>query len=284
MNGFTNEDGTFKVYDVKNQRFIKRGKEFHPNSYFYEKNGNRLVTDDGFDDSMEQRYGKIENDVSLIFNTINQSNSEEKYNINDDDIVKLQFFVSVMYWRIPSNYREIENIIKQKPLKDLGLVLKSTKENNVFSPLEVENEIKKNPNLMKMMKYWFPHISFPEIFKCESKLHIREFPKGLPSICGDNPIICQNPNTFRVYTSDYIFPINNTKIFLRGDNIQSELSTVKIELDTLIYKQSFKYVSCTDERYIEELENFYSKHFDNLNQLRDLIFYRFFRSSSIGFL
>ena len=170
LNGFTNEDGTFKVYDVKNQRFIRRGKEFRPVSYFYEKNGNLLVTDDGFDDSMEQRYGKIENDVSLIFNTINQSNSEEKYNINEDDIVKLQFFVSVMYWRIPSNYQEIENIIKQKPLKDLGLILKSTKEKNVFSPLEVEKEIKKNPNLMKMMKYWFPHISFPEIFKCDTKL------------------------------------------------------------------------------------------------------------------
>lgn len=284
LNGFTNGDGTFKVYDIKNQKFIKNGKEFHPNSYFFEKNGNLLVNDDGLDDMMEKRYGKIDNETSIIFNKINNSTSETDYDMTDDDIVKLQYFVSVMYWRIPSHYQKIESIIDQKKLKNLGLVLKNSND-EIVEPLEgFEKWMKKNPNFKKMMKYWFPLISFPEIFDCETKLHIWNSPKGLPSICGDNPIICQNPDSFNVYRDDYIFPVNNTKLFMRGNNLQSILSSVRVEVDTLIYKQSLKYVGCTDERYIELLENFYLKHYSNLNQLRDSIFFRFFNNTPLGFL
>ena len=127
------------------------------------------------------------------------------------------------------------------------------------------------------MKYWFPNISFPEIFNCKTKLHIREFVKGLPSICSDYPIINRNPDTFRVYVDDFILPINNTKIFLRGDNIQPINSLIKFEIDILLLKQSINYVSCTNERYINDLENLYAKHFNNLQELRDSIFNKFFK-------
>lgn len=45
LKGFTNENGTFKIYDVTQGKFLKDGKEFSPASYFFEKNANTIQSD-----------------------------------------------------------------------------------------------------------------------------------------------------------------------------------------------------------------------------------------------
>ena len=176
-----------------------------------------------------------------------------------------------MYWRIPSNYDEIKYLIDRKKLKELGLIIKN-KEGGTVEDSQVEKRLKTDINFFKAMKLWFPSISYPEIFDCSTPLHIMDFPEGLPSICSDNPIICRNPDTFRVYTDDFIFPLNSTKIFIRGQKLIDFMSTVKIEIDLLILKQARKYVSCTDERYIDELNKLYVQKYKNLDNLRQSIF------------
>ena len=105
LDGFTT-NGKFKIYDVRNKRFIQNGKDFSPKSYFYEMNGNLLVNDKEADDTLEYKFGKIDDEIAKIFKRINISTSEESFNLSDDDIVKLQYFVSVMYWRNPQNQKE----------------------------------------------------------------------------------------------------------------------------------------------------------------------------------
>ena len=43
-------------------------------------------------------------------------------------------------------------------------------------------------------------------------------------------------------------------------------------VDTIVYKQAVKYVSCTDERYIDILENNFEKYNISIEELKTEIF------------
>lgn len=274
LKGFTSKNGTFKIFDVNKGKFIKDGKEFFPESYFFEIDDNSLVIDNEKDDFIELIYKKFDRTASEILNKIITSNSSERYNINDNDIAMLEYFVGMMYWRIPANMKSLRNLIESKRFKNFGL--KIQKGNLDLDDVDFENELKKNPNFIKFIKYLYPTFSYYETFECNTPLHIRSINEGGPLICSDNPIICRNPETFNIYTDDFIFPLNGTRLFIRGGSLreysENEFSgIVKIEMDMLIYKQAIKYVSCTNKDYLFELERLYKKHYGNLAILRESV-------------
>jgi hypothetical protein len=275
LNGFTSNNGKFKIYDVEKNKFVQNGEEFSPKSYFYEKDANTLISSSDRDDQLEKKYSQIDDRIAKIFYKINESTVDEKFNLNADDIAHLQHFVSVMYWRMPANYDELKNIIQREELRELGLILKKTGE-ALISEEEMEMKIKEGENFFKMMKFWFPNISYPELFDCKTPLHIIPFIEGFPSICSDNPVISRDPEKFQVYKDDFILPINSTKVFMRGEKLKKFDNVVKIMIDTLVYKQAKRYVCCTDESYIHHLDRLYEKNFNNLNMLRKMIFEQIF--------
>ncbi len=276
LDGFTSSNGMFKIYDVKAKKFKKNGKEFSPRTQFFEKNGNSWISEDLIDDTQETKYSKIDNRVAEVFQRIHKSNAQDKFNIDNDDIALLQYFVGVMYWRTPINYSEIKDIIQKKELKELGLVLKKIDDSSPYDIKEFEERIKNDSNFFKMMKFWFPNISFHEIFNCSTPLHIIPFFKTFPSVCSDNPVISKEPKRFRVYNDDFIFPLSDTTVFLRGEKVKKLNGVTKMLIDTLQYKQALEIVSCTDEKYLEQLDSFYDKNFSDLKELRELIFKQVF--------
>ncbi len=271
LNGFTSINGHFKIYDVQKNDFLKNGKDFYPESFFFEKDGNSMITEDGKVDSIENSFKVMDSKTAEVFNRINNSTSKEKYNIDENDIALLQYFIGIMYWRIPSNFDEIKNIVERKRFREIGLKIVN-QQGEIIDDSEFETRLKSDDNFFKAMKFHFPSISYPEIFNCNTHLHIISTSQGFPSICSDNPIICRNPETFRVYSDDFIFPLTSTKLFIRGENLIDFMNTVKIEIDLLTFKQAKKYVSCTDEKYLVELEKMYQKSSKNLNDLRFSIF------------
>jgi len=274
LQGFASPNGTFKIYDVEKGYYLKNGKEFFPEAFFFEKNANTVSKDKEVSDFIEEAFKSMDNKVAELFNRINSSDSSaaNKFKINDSDIAMLQYFVGMMYWRIPNNYDEIKDIINKKRLRELGLIIRKKDDNSIVEDSPIETQLKKDVNLFKFMKLWFPMVSYPEIFDCTTPLHLIPLPPGLPAVCGDNPIICTNPNTFRVYSDDYIFPLNSTKLFIRGNEVIDFMSSVKVEIDLLIFKQAKKYVSCTDEKYLEMLDNMYERSYRNMDDLRHSIF------------
>ncbi|MBN2613502.1 MAG: DUF4238 domain-containing protein [Bacteroidales bacterium] len=140
LKGFTSNDGLLKIYDIQLGKFIKGGKEFSPESYFFEKDGNSFIIDDNKYDFIEDTYKKIDNNIAEIFNRINNSSANENYQLNSKDIALLEYFVGIMYWRIPTNYNEIKNIIDRKRIKELGLVLKD-KNDELIDDVELENKL-----------------------------------------------------------------------------------------------------------------------------------------------
>lgn len=273
LNGFTSPEGKFKIFDVQKNRFIKNGKDFSPEAYFFEKDGNTMEFNGDETDFLEASYARTDNRIAEIFNRINASTAEDKYNVTDHDLATLQHFIGVMYWRIPVNFDEVKDIVNRKKLKALGLVLKNKVTDEIIDDPLFEEKLKSNPNLFKFMKSHFADISYPELFDCKAPLHILPFPPGLPSICSDNPIVCKNPKTFRVYTDDLIFPINSTKLFVRGTWSKDFYSSIKVAIDLLIFKQAKQYVSCTDERYIDQLHNMFEQKYKSLDSVRAHIFH-----------
>ena len=271
LNGFTNRKGSFKIFDIQKNRFVKDGKDFYPESYFFEEDGNSMITENSKSDFIEEAFKKIDSKTAEILKRINTSTLNDNYNINADDIAWLQYFIGYMYWRIPYNYEIFKSKIKGKKLEDIGIQLIGQQGRKV-DVTELEKKLLADSYLLKFMKILYPNITLSEFLDCDTPVYIKPVPDGLPSICSDNPIICRDPSTFRVYSDDFIFPLTSNKLFIRGKNVIKCKNTIKVEIDLLIYKQAEKYVCCTDERYIRELEKIFQTNYRNLDDLRFSIF------------
>ena len=218
LKGFTSKSGKFKIYDVKKKRFVKGGKNFSPESYFFEKDANTVHTSVSNSDFIEKHYSKLDSDVAEVFNRINNSSVEKNFNIDENDIALLEYFVGVMYWRLPNNYEEIRHLLDRNTLRKFGIIIENAKGESI-EDIELEEKLKKDINFFKAMKYSIPSILYPNIFHCNTPIHILSNTGGLPAICSDNPIIVRDPDNFRVYKDDFIFPLTNTKVLIRGTNI-----------------------------------------------------------------
>ena len=224
LKGFTNKNGTFKIYDVERERFIKSGKEFYPESYFFEKDGNALNIENKTDDFIETKFFKdIDNLVSGLFERIKSSNENDRYGVSEKDMPLLQYFVSILFWRLPSNYDKIKYLIKTKDLHDLGLLIKNRKGETVKNE-ELENRLLKEPDFYKVIKFWLPHLTYNRLLACKTPLTIKSFHNQFPSLCSDNPVIFQNSEMPDLYYDDFIFPLTNDLIFIRGNKINRVLT------------------------------------------------------------
>ena len=273
LKGFTDKLGKFKIYDVENQRFIKNGKDFSPESYFFEEHGNTFIDQDGYDDSIETKFFKKEDDeAAKLFEKIKNSSKEDKFGVTEMDMPHLQYFVSLMYWRIPNSYDKINFLIKSDDLTQLGIVIKS-KNGNTLGIKEIEQNLKDDPNFFKMIKYWLPLVTFPRLLDCRTPLTIKPFSMPIPSLCSDNPVIFKNSDMPDIYYDDFIFPLTNELLFIRGNEIKPVWNTIKFDIDLIVYKQAKKYVSCTDMKYIELLDKYFMSNFSDIQEVKEKVFY-----------
>ena len=86
LKGFTNQDGKFKIFDVHRQLFIKNGKDFSTESYFFEEDGNTIHTDKGADDFIEKGFAEVDNRVADLFNKIRNARPDTRFGLTEDDM------------------------------------------------------------------------------------------------------------------------------------------------------------------------------------------------------
>jgi hypothetical protein len=272
LRGFTNNKGYFKIYDVEKKRFVKNGKWFSPQSYFFEKDSNTFIQETQKDDFQETKlYSTIDQDISDLFDRINSAKPGTDFGLTDWDMPILQYFVGILFWRIPQNYDRISYLIQQKELKELGLLLKN-QNGKTIQDQKLEDRLKNDNNFFKAMKFWLPNITYLKLLECNTPLTIQHFPKGLPSLCCDNPIIMKDSVNPDVYKDDYIFPLTNNLLFIRANKVNEISTTIKIEIDLILFKQAKKYVSCTDDKYIEMLDQHYNLYCSSIDDLKQSVF------------
>jgi hypothetical protein len=277
LRGFTNSLGTFKIFDVKEKRFLKEGKEFSPESFFFEIDSNTLIKDGIKTDFLETEHYKVQDQrVAKVFNKIRTAQPNCGFNLDPKDWPTLEYFISCLFWRLPNNFSMIESLCKEYELQDFGFKIVDNEEKEVNGK-NLFNRIKKDLSFAKFMKLHLPSITYPQIFDSNSERVIQTFPKGLPSICGDNPVILRNLKSVGLYTDDLIFPLSSIIVYLRGQTFSKDvISLIKIEIDLLTFHQAIKYVSCTDEKYIYELIKLDEKSKHKFEQLKEHIFIKLF--------
>src|SRR5665647_2470682 len=266
LRGFLNTKNKFKIYDVGEKRFIKDGKDFSPESYFFEKDGNSIISDNGKDDFLETFYSQSDSMISTLFDKIRNSNNNPGFGLEDSDVPALQYFISVLYWRNPKNFDKVRKLTSDRDLKSLGISLHNGK-GETLGDIEFENKLKQDPNFIKAMKYWIPNISYLSLLGCKTPLRIQSFPKGLPSLCSDYPIIFRNNDNPDVYRDDFIFPLTSDLLLIRANKINNISTDIKVEIDLIILKQALKYVSCTDQNYIYLLNEHLGKYYTGKEDL-----------------
>lgn len=96
--------------------------------------------------------------------------------------------------------------------------------------------------------------------------------ENFPFICSDNPVLFENAKEPQVSIDNFIFPISGLRLFIRGNRTSNFKPYLKLWVDILLYKQAVKYVCCSDEKYIEILNDYFEKHFNSVEHLRQEIF------------
>jgi hypothetical protein len=270
LKGFTKESGNLKIYNVVTKKFVQNGKEFSPESYFFEKDANSIFKNNTKSDFVENGYADLENKIAKLINKINSSDNLTRYDVNEDDMPMLNLFVSVMYWRLPHRKEELDIILKSNDLINLGLAINNS---DGTANTEFEQEIKNDPEFLKAYKFFHSLIDSVRGLNCRTSYTIIPKLENLPFLCSDNPVIFENlsPNTFE---DDYIFPLSGTRFFIKSNKRENFDHFLWLLIDIVIYKQAVKYVSCTHQEYIEMLDNNFEKYNMTLDELKAEIFKR----------
>jgi hypothetical protein len=270
LKGFTKESNKFKIYDVQKKRFIKNGKEFSPESYFFERNGNTIKFKESNTDFLEtEHYAHFDNNIAKLIEKIKSSNKENCFNVDEDDMPALNHFASLLYWRLPHRKEELENVIKNNDLNSLGLEVKDF---NGVKEKKIEEELKNSELFLSSYKYLNSLMDSMRGFKCKTPYTILESSDQFPYLCSDNPVIFEKSYMPKVYEDDYLFPLSGNRLLIKSNRRENFPLYLKLMADTLVYKQAIKFVSCTDERYIDILENNFEQYNISIDELKIIIF------------
>ncbi|WPO77493.1 DUF4238 domain-containing protein [Flavobacterium sp. KACC 22761] len=268
LKGFTKESGKFKIYNVQKKCFVQKGKEFSPGSYFYEKNANTVFTPQGKSDFIEKSYSDLEGKISKIIKKIDLADSDTKFGVNEDDMPMLNTFVSLIYWRLPKNKKELEIIIESTPANQLGFNVHNA--DNSVNQIASE-ELKNDLQFIKSYKFLTSLFDSVRGLNCRTPYTIIPKHENLPFICSDNPIIFEKDEFPNVYEDDYIIPLSGKRFFVKTE-IGKMDPYLWMLIDIVIYKQAIQYVSCTHEEYLRMLDDNFEKYNISLTELKQIIF------------
>lgn len=270
LKGFTKESGLIRVYDVEKKKFIKNGREFSTESYFFEKNGNTMFLGDKKHDFIEKAYSDLENNVSIILTKVNENDSSNKFGINEYDVQFLNLFANLMYWRLPHRKELLEIILNNTDLDYVGL---KVLDRDGVRKNESENKLKNNPEFIKAYKLFFSFADTIRSAKNKMPYKILSRPEQLPFLCSDNPVIFEKefPN---INEDGYVLPLSGTRAFIKTSKEKDFPSYLWLLFDIILYKQAKKYVSCTNLEYIEILEETFTKYKMSLEEFKIELFKR----------
>lgn len=269
LKGFTKESGKFKIYNVPKRQFVQNGKDFSPESHFFEKDANTIFGFSGNSDFIEKAYSDLENKISKLITKIDSSDVTLRFNVNENDMPMLNTFASLIYWRLPKNRIELETIMKNTPADILGFNVHNISGNSVN--FEASENLKNNTEFIKVYRFLTSLLDSVRGLYCRTPYTIIPKHEDLPYLCSDNPIIFEKEEFPDVYQDDYILSLSGKRFFVKAKvcNYDPHLWML---IDIVLYKQAIKYVSCTHQEYLTMLDKNFEKYNLSLTELKQIIF------------
>src|SRR5206468_4130358 len=125
LDNFTNADGKFYIYLVKEGRFKMIDRLFTPKSSFYTEYGNTVNFQPHLPDYLEtQHYTPLDSDISPILRKIRDS-TDLRSTFTSLEMVQINYFFSHLYWRNPLRDDEAKKLLGERSLTELGFIFKA---------------------------------------------------------------------------------------------------------------------------------------------------------------
>jgi len=271
LNGFTDEDGKFHVFDIESNRL--KNKKLFPKQVFFEWDRNTFSIGDEKTDFLESEvYKLIDNKNSKAFQKVATYTRESKIDLTD--YFFLHYFITNLFWRIPRTDEQIKELFKNANYKELNFQL-INKDTGQVDP-SASQELLSIPEFRETYRSTMAAIEF---IKWDSKIDMKNWRisyslnQKAPHICGDNPIVLRDNQNLKLFSSELIFPLTKDKTLFYTKNkikLKEVPPEYSLKLDIVIMAQSKIMATSTNPDYlltINQLKN----QFD-LKKLKEELF------------
>lgn len=155
MKGFTNDSGTFAIYDKK-KNSLKKGL-FYPKSHFFEFDRNTIEINGEKTDLIEKSYQKLEEKTKSIFEELQKANSHIQ--LDATKIFDLQLFVLSTYWRIPRTDGELNELLNSSNFSEFGFNIINS-QTGKSAPKTRIDELLNNNGFIEALRTVFPVLQY----------------------------------------------------------------------------------------------------------------------------
>jgi hypothetical protein len=271
LKGFTDDDGRFLIYLVREGRFKQGGKLFTPASHFFLPDDNFAPTDGWADDYLEAIYSANESRYARILEKIIAV--DQGFGLDDQDVIWLNYFAGELFWRVPSQRNVINSATSLEQLNQLGVAVIDRKTMKQVAPDQFAKWAKADPYYFKRLRNVLPATNYWNMLDCNWPCRAVTFPNPFPAICSDNPVILRHPEKTDAFLDELIFPLATNKVFFRIKGMREIFApNIKFYIDMLMVLQAAKYVCCVDQEYIQRLIAVFEQNFNSADEVREFIF------------
>ncbi|MCV9386996.1 DUF4238 domain-containing protein [Reichenbachiella ulvae] len=257
LKGFTEDDGKFSVFDLKQGRL--KNRRLFPKQVFFEQHRNTFFLGDDATDFLESEiYQMFDNKNSKHLEKIVQTSHQSKMELNDFQF--LHYFITNLFWRIPRTDELVKQIFKSSTHKDLGFQLVDKKTGQVDK--EKSDIILESPEFRETYRSSMATVEFHDWdMKTNRKNWVIGYSakKNTPHICADNPIVTRNDNSTKLFESELIFPISKDKLLFYTNHeikLREIAPEFRLKVDTVIMGQSQIMAIGTNSDYLKQLFEF----------------------------
>jgi hypothetical protein len=271
LKGFTDGQGQFMIWSVRQMAFKKNGQFFSPASHFFLPDDNTITTEGEPDHYLEEFYSGMESRYARILEKINAV--DQGFGLDQQEVVLLNYFAGELFWRVPSQRPVINATTDIRQLNQLGVAVIDNKTMRPIDPDKFEEAVKADTSYFQRLRNVLPATTYWNLMDCTWPATVKTFPGTFPPICGDNPVILRHPEKADPFLDDLIFPLAPNKVMFRIRDMKEIFApNIKFYIDMLQLMQAREYVCCVDQEYLLWLKEAFQQNFSSVEELRKFIF------------
>lgn len=263
LKGFSDSSERFYVYDKKTKDIFVSS----PDNSFFENNLNTIEVDDEKSDWLETLYSEIEGGRWDSFDKIR--NSKHQQSISIENRLELLFFISILFWRLPSNFKYLEEVSKNLLGNDLSTsIFKLKNKNGEIVNQKVVDNIKSKDFFKKSSRIMASFLPFYDNYDVSDWVFSYTEDGGIWHVVGDNPLITRKKFNLKKpagFLDEFIFPVSGNIILINGYfKNKSDLSNAFIlQFNIAIIHNSKRFVAFHNKEKMEAFIKYYNFYVDN---------------------
>jgi hypothetical protein len=263
LNGFTDEDGLFCVYDKLEKKIHVRQR---PENWFFIKHLNSYRPDGKTLFTLEEPY-HTPMDSKSAPSLMKIKGGDGSQEISVEDKVQTILFFSMLFWRSPYSDKLFKKLVDTEGLTSRHFYYITDDAGNPLPEsllAKIQNEISNNLDTLRYFKQTMPlsHEAIQEGVRLFTKWSIFPLPNSFENtLIGDSPFITNNPDLrLDQIFNELIIPISKNRILVLADKVpefyDGHLHTL---INASILHRSQRHIACSNEAFLRKTVESYER-------------------------